>query len=370
MKNGLYQRAFRISRRVCCAGLASVVIPSAVWAANQAPVILPVPAMTVYVKEPVRFALDASDPDNTPLTYSLSGLPAGAAIGASTGWFSWDPAMADTGAHTATFTVSDGVASVSTTVVVAVVMPKLGAGQYTRVLRPNGGETYRYGDTLNVAFVTLSCSDEGQVIVQYGNYFRSNWLYTAQNTDRLELDGSPIDARGVACRYFYSFAGLGVNVGFYRLALRDTSLMNTRGRICSFGGDSVVVDSLKIKINDPYGDVGMCADPAQGAGVLTGDASDNFFRVMPRSAALSTAFQRKPRSGFCDSPYHVVTRGRLFSMPGDRPSQMRLFDMKGVLVREIRDAQGVADLSGIPCGYYTGRVDQDGHVKNVRIMLH
>jgi hypothetical protein len=57
-------------------------------------------------------------------------------------------------------------------------------------------------------------------------------------------------------------------------------------------------------------------------------------------------------------------------MPGDRPSQMRLFDMKGVLVREIRDAQGVADLSGIPCGYYTGRVDQDGHVKNVRIMLH
>jgi hypothetical protein len=237
------------------------------------------------------------------------------------------------------------------------------------MLRPNGGETYRYGDTLNVAFVTLSCSMQAQVIVQYGKYFRNKWLYTAQYDDRLLLDGSSIDERGVACRYFYSFPDRGVSLGFYRLALRDTSLVTALGRPLSFGGDSVAVDSLKISINDPYGSQGPCEALGQGSRVLNGDLSDAFFAVAPHGAsAIHAAFRGRAQSGYDGPSTAIVTQGRLF-MPNDHPFRMQIFDMKGTLVREFHGARGAADLSGLCRGCYAGRIDQDGAVGNVRIVL-
>ena len=83
------------------------------WAS---PVLTPIGSMTVYVKEPVRFAVRATDPGAT-LSYSMTGLPAGATINASTGHFSWAPAMNDTGAHTAVFTVSNSARQASMNVV-------------------------------------------------------------------------------------------------------------------------------------------------------------------------------------------------------------------------------------------------------------
>jgi len=367
MKN----RPFPCASRICAllAGLLVVANVHAIRAANHAPVVIRIPDMTIYVREPVRFAVQASDADRNPLTYSMNGLPASAVIGASTGRFSWDPAMADTGARTAVFAVSDGIASASIGVQIVVAMPKLGSGEATRVLRPNGGETYRYGDTLNVAFVTLSCSMQAQVIVQYGKYYRNKWLYTAQYDDRLLLDGSPIDERGVACRYFYSFPDLGVSLGFYRLALRDTSLVTVLGRLLSFGGDSVAIDSLKISINDPYGSEGPCAALGQGSGVLNGDLSDAFFTVAPHGAsAVHAVFRGRAQSGYDGPSTAIVTQGRLF-MPNDHPFRMQIFDMKGTLVREFHGARGAADLSGLCRGCYAGRIELDGVVGNMRIVL-
>lgn len=69
-------RTFRVNEdgSIFCAGLASMGIPVA--AANQPPTVNRIPGMIVYVKEPVRFPVAASDPDNTPLTCSARGLPA------------------------------------------------------------------------------------------------------------------------------------------------------------------------------------------------------------------------------------------------------------------------------------------------------
>jgi len=243
-------------------------------AANRAPVVASLSDMTVYVKEPVRFGIKVSDPENNPLAYGLSGLPAGATIGASTGRFAWNPTLADTGVHSAAFTVSDGTTLISRSIAITVVMPKLAQTEWTRVLRPNGGEIYRYGDTITIAFVTLSSSMEAQVIIQIGKSYLKRLIYTPQYEDRLNLDGDTLDARGIPCRYLFSIPEQEVNVGFYRLVLRDTTVAS----FIDFGGNTKAADSLKILINDPYGEDGT---------TKTGDYSDAFFTVAPAANAVT-----------------------------------------------------------------------------------
>ncbi len=50
--------------------------------------------------------IQASDPDNNPLTYALSGLPAGATINIG-GLIEWTPSYTDAGVYTATVTITD-----------------------------------------------------------------------------------------------------------------------------------------------------------------------------------------------------------------------------------------------------------------------
>jgi hypothetical protein len=60
--------------------------------------------------ELVSFTLSASDPADLPpnlLTFSASGLPAGADLNAVTGLFTWTPALSQNGDHTITFIVTD-----------------------------------------------------------------------------------------------------------------------------------------------------------------------------------------------------------------------------------------------------------------------
>jgi hypothetical protein len=233
--------------------------------------------------------------------------------------------MADTGTHTAAFTVSDGSIAASMNVGITVVMPALAAGEATRVLRPNGGETYRYGDTITIAFVTLASSQQAQVFVQMGASYRKRMIYTPQYEDRLLLDGDTLDARGIACRYYYSFPDAGVNLGFYRLALRDTTVEG----FINFGGDSVAAESLKIAINDPYGDE---------ATTKVGDMSDAFFAVVPNDhAAIRAPFRREPLRSTMSAP----------------PAGARLYDLKGARVggydAHARFTHGIRIANGRLC---------------------
>ncbi len=85
-----------------------------VQAVNDAPVLAGVPA-TAAVDElvPFTFGATATDPDGTanPLTFSLTGAPAGAAIDPATGAFSWTPTEAQgAGSYAFLVKVSDGTA--------------------------------------------------------------------------------------------------------------------------------------------------------------------------------------------------------------------------------------------------------------------
>ena len=81
---------------------------------NIPPTLDPIGNKTVNELTLMSFTATSSDPDlpAQPLTYSLTGAPSGASIGATTGEFTWTPTEAQ-GPGTPSFQVcvSDGVVS-------------------------------------------------------------------------------------------------------------------------------------------------------------------------------------------------------------------------------------------------------------------
>ncbi|SFM85412.1 Ig-like domain-containing protein, partial [Methanolobus profundi] len=74
---------------------------------NSAPVLGEIGSQSVFEGQELAFTLNGTDPDNDPLTYSMSGEPAGATLDPSTGDFSWTPDYDDEGIHSIEFMVSD-----------------------------------------------------------------------------------------------------------------------------------------------------------------------------------------------------------------------------------------------------------------------
>jgi hypothetical protein len=73
---------------------------------NRAPVLGEIDDRFIDQDQSLAFPLAASDPDGDSLTYSASGLPAGASL--TGGSFSWTPSASHVGSHNITFVVSDG----------------------------------------------------------------------------------------------------------------------------------------------------------------------------------------------------------------------------------------------------------------------
>ena len=81
----------------------------AIGAANTAPVLAAIGDKAAFATQALTFTATATDAD-TPvqtLTFSLVGAPAGAAINASSGAFSWTPAAGQVGSYTFTVRVTD-----------------------------------------------------------------------------------------------------------------------------------------------------------------------------------------------------------------------------------------------------------------------
>ncbi len=85
---------------------------------NVAPVLAPIGNKAATVGVPLTFGASATDANGDTLSYSLTGAPAGAAINASTGAFSWTPAAA--GSFSITVRVSDGALTDTETITVTV----------------------------------------------------------------------------------------------------------------------------------------------------------------------------------------------------------------------------------------------------------
>gem|GEM_PF-507807 len=85
---------------------------------NTAPVLGSIGDKSVNENQALSFTVSATDADSDSLTYSATGLPAGATFNGQT--FAWTPNFSQAGSYSVTFTVSDGKAQASRTVAISV----------------------------------------------------------------------------------------------------------------------------------------------------------------------------------------------------------------------------------------------------------
>lgn len=76
--------------------------------ANSPPVFDPIGPISAVALVPFQFTVHATDADHDPISLTADGLPAGATFDNVAGSFTWTPTADDAGAHTVTFTASDG----------------------------------------------------------------------------------------------------------------------------------------------------------------------------------------------------------------------------------------------------------------------
>lgn len=85
---------------------------------NHPPVLAAIGNKSVSENQTLSFTVSATDVDGNPLTYSVSGLPAGASFANRV--FTWTPGFSQAGSYSVTFTVSDGQAEDSETIAITV----------------------------------------------------------------------------------------------------------------------------------------------------------------------------------------------------------------------------------------------------------
>jgi hypothetical protein len=74
---------------------------------NRAPSLTPISSQNGVEGTPISITLSAIDPDGDSITYSATGLPSGASIGASSGKFTWTPTYTQAGTYQVTFAAID-----------------------------------------------------------------------------------------------------------------------------------------------------------------------------------------------------------------------------------------------------------------------
>ncbi|HUJ13808.1 MAG TPA: DNA/RNA non-specific endonuclease [Thermoanaerobaculia bacterium] len=126
---------------------------------DDAPTIAAVGDKTIVGGTTLTFTATASDVDSTNLTFTLDGAPAGAAIGATTGVFTWTPTAAQFGAaYTFHVVVSDGSLTAQTPVTVVV--------EATPAIHFAGGP-FTYDGTPKSFAVSVVPAVSGSFIVTY-----------------------------------------------------------------------------------------------------------------------------------------------------------------------------------------------------------
>lgn len=88
---------------------------------DRSPVLDAIPAKTVNEAATLTFQVHATDPDNDPITYGATSLPAGATFDASTQTFAWTPGGQAAGSYNVMFTSTDGSLWSNQTVPITVV---------------------------------------------------------------------------------------------------------------------------------------------------------------------------------------------------------------------------------------------------------
>lgn len=184
-------------------GTDSKTVTITVTSSNRPPTLASLANQSVTAGSTITVGLSATDPDNDPLSYSVTGSPAGASFAGS--MFSWTPTTAQAGTYLVTFTVSDyngGTDSKTLSITVIAGTPPVVINTAPRwtVLQP---VSVTVGDTLRLA---LQASDPDGDSVHYllaGNPAgltltgdRFLWVPTAQQLGANQVTFTASDQRG------------------------------------------------------------------------------------------------------------------------------------------------------------------------------
>jgi hypothetical protein len=156
---GVYTLTFIVTDAGVPAGSDSEQVTVAIGVVNRPPELSPIGDRTALVGVPLVIPLSASDPDQDPLAFSVSGAPLDATLvdhGNGTGEWSWTPPSEGSLllGLVLTFSVSDGgVPSASDSEEIVVTR---GAGNRPPVLGAIGSRTLRVGESLSA---TITASD-------------------------------------------------------------------------------------------------------------------------------------------------------------------------------------------------------------------
>jgi hypothetical protein len=114
---------------------------------NAVPVLNAIGNKVVYEGDLLQFNISGYDYNNDPLTYSATGLPAGATFNPATKTFSWTPNSTSAGNYSATFSASDPFGSTSETIRITVLAKNNPlAPQYSNLAEnPSSPATYASG---------------------------------------------------------------------------------------------------------------------------------------------------------------------------------------------------------------------------------
>ena len=126
---------------------------------NQAPVLDPIGSKTVNELSLLEFTISATDSDGDSLTYSATGLPAGAIFDPANRTFSWTPGLNQQGDHIVTFQVNDSNLTDSEDVTITV-----GNVNQAPVLDPIGSKTV---NELSLLEFTISATDSDNDLLTY-----------------------------------------------------------------------------------------------------------------------------------------------------------------------------------------------------------
>ena len=122
---------------------------------NRTPIIESIADQSLDVGVPFEMAVQASDPDNNDLTYSVGNLPAGASFSAATGVLNWTPATDQDGDYVLTFSVSDADLSDSASATLHVA-----AGNTAPVLATIGAQSVAENSTLSFALTATDADGD------------------------------------------------------------------------------------------------------------------------------------------------------------------------------------------------------------------
>src|SRR5207302_3345572 len=104
----------------------------------------------------LTFTVAATDADGDALTYSASGLPAGASFDPASKTFSWTPGFDQAGPYSVIFTASDGTLTASETVVITIANTNRAP-----VLAPIGSKSGSEGSLLT--FTVAATDADGEI---------------------------------------------------------------------------------------------------------------------------------------------------------------------------------------------------------------